>query len=146
MSALKRVSPQEAKKLIDSEGYTYLDVRSEAEYFAGHPVGAQNVPLMHAGPAGMSPNGDFLAVASAVYPKDHKIVVGCKAGGRSLRAAEALIAAGFTNIIDQRAGYDGPRDAFGKLAEPGWSPAGLPTETETPGGSYADLRKKAGLA
>lgn len=146
MSTLKRVSPHEAKKLIDDEGFTYLDVRSEAEYFGGHPAGAHNVPLLHAGPAGMTPNPDFLAVASAVYPKDQKLVVGCKAGGRSLRAAEALIAAGFTNIIDQRAGYDGPRDAFGKVAEPGWSPSGLPTEVETPGGSYADLRKKAGLA
>lgn len=146
MSTLKRVSPEEAKKLIDNEGYTYLDVRSEAEYLAGHPTGAHNVPLMHAGPAGMSPNPDFLDVVSAVYPKDQKLVLGCKAGGRSLRAAEMLIAAGFTNIIDQRAGYDGPRDSFGQLVEPGWSRVGLPSETETPGAAYADLKKKAGKA
>jgi hypothetical protein len=61
-----------------------------------------------------------------------------------MRAAQALIASGYTNVVDQRAGFDGPRDAFGGLSEPGWSTLGLPTETETPGSSYADLKKKAG--
>ena len=45
MANIPRVSPQEAKKLID-EGYTYLDVRTEVEYAAGHAVGAHNVPVM----------------------------------------------------------------------------------------------------
>ena len=144
MATIQRVSPDEAKKLLDEEGYTYLDVRSEPEYQAGHPVGAENVPLMHAGPAGMTPNPDFLAVVQAVYPKDAKLVVGCKAGGRSLKAAEMMIGAGYTNLIDQRAGFDGPRDAFGALSEKGWSPAGLPVETTTVGGSYAELKTRSG--
>lgn len=144
MANLARVSPEEAKKLMDDEGYIYLDVRSEPEYAAGHPTGAQNVPLLHAGPSGMTPNPDFLAVVQALYPKDKKIIVGCKSGQRSMRAAEALTAAGFTGIIDQRAGFEGPRNSFGQLSEPGWGPAGLPTETTTPGGSYAELSKQAG--
>ena len=144
MATIQRVSPAEAKTLIDEQGYVYLDVRSEPEFVAGHPTGAQNVPLMHAGPGGMTPNPDFLAVVQAVYPKDAKLVVGCKAGGRSLKAAEMMIAAGYTGVIDQRAGFDGPRDAFGALSEKGWSPAGLPVETTTPGGSYAELKAKAG--
>ena len=101
------------------------------------------MPIQHAGPGGMKPNPDFLAVVGALYAKDAKLVVGCKAGGRSLRAAEMLIGAGYTNIIDQRAGFDGPRDPFGALTEPGWAPAGLPVETETPGCSYAELAAKA---
>ncbi len=144
MATIQRVSPAEAKTLIDEQGYVYLDVRSEPEFVAGHPTGAQNIPLMHAGAAGMSPNPDFLAVVQAIYPRDAKLVVGCKAGGRSLKAAEMMIAAGYTGVIDQRAGFDGPRDAFGALAEKGWSPAGLPVETTTPGGSYAELKAKAG--
>ncbi len=144
MANIQRVSPADAKKLIDDEGYVYLDVRSEPEYAAGHPTGAQNVPLMHAGPAGMAPNPDFLAVVQAVYPKDAKLVVGCKAGGRSIKAAEMMASAGYTSVIDQRAGFDGPRDAFGALSEKGWSPAGLPVETTTAGGSYFELKKKAG--
>ena len=144
MATIQRVSPADAKKLVDEQGYVYLDVRSEPEFAAGHPVGAQNIPLMHAGPGGMTPNPDFLAVAQAVYPKDSKLVVGCKAGGRSLKAAEMMIAAGYTDVIDQRAGFEGPRDAFGALSEKGWGPAGLPVETTTPGGSYGELKNKAG--
>ena len=143
MANIKRVSPAEAKQLVD-EGFTYLDVRTEAEYAAGHPVGAQNVPVALAGAGGMQPNPQFLAVVQALFPKDAKLVVGCKAGGRSARAADVLTGAGYTNVVDQRAGYDGARDAFGKLTEPGWQPAGLPVETATAGGSYAELRARAG--
>ena len=142
MSDPKRVSPQEAKTLLD-EGWTYLDVRTPAEWAAGHPVAAPNVPWALTGPAGMTPNPDFLRVVDRVFGKDAKLVVGCKAGGRSLKAGQALIAAGFTNIIDQRAGYEGPRDAFGKIVEKGWSPEGLPTETATPGQSWDELKSKS---
>ena len=45
MANFKRLSPSEAKQLVD-EGWVYLDVRTEAEYAAGHPVGARNVPVM----------------------------------------------------------------------------------------------------
>jgi rhodanese-related sulfurtransferase len=143
MANIKRVSPAEAKQLVD-QGYVYLDVRTEPEYAASHPQGAQNVPVMLAGARGMAPNPDFLSVVEATYPKDARIVVGCKAGGRSLRAAEMMVGAGYTNVIDQRAGFDGARDSFGQLTEPGWAPAGLPVEAATPGGSYAELRAKAG--
>ena len=40
MANIKRVSPAEAKTLMD-EGYVYLDVRSEPEFAAGHPAGAR---------------------------------------------------------------------------------------------------------
>jgi rhodanese-related sulfurtransferase len=143
MANILRVSPEEAKKLVN-EGYTYLDVRTVVEYAAGHPTGAHNVPVMLQSPQGMAPNPEFLEVVKALYPKDAKLVVGCKAGGRSARAAEMLAGAGYANVIDQRAGFDGSRDAFGGLTEPGWAPAGLPIETATAGGSYAELRQKAG--
>ena len=43
----KRVSPQEARDLMEKDGYVYVDVRSIPEFDAGHPAGAYNVPLMH---------------------------------------------------------------------------------------------------
>ncbi|MFO0660436.1 MAG: rhodanese-like domain-containing protein [Polyangiaceae bacterium] len=95
MSDLRRVSPVEAKQLVD-EGYAYLDVRSEPEFEEGHPAGSVNVPLLHMTAGGMSPNPDFVTVVEKAFAKDAKIVVGCKAGGRSLKAAQALIAAGFS--------------------------------------------------
>jgi rhodanese-related sulfurtransferase len=71
--------------------------------------------------------------------------VGCKAGGRSLRAAETLLTAGYTNIVDQRAGWDGARDSFGQLTEQGWKPAGLPSETGSPDErAYTTLEKRSG--
>ena len=46
-------------------------------------------------------------------------------------------------MIDQRAGWDGARDAFGQVSEPGWSRAGLPTANGAePGRAYADVKAK----
>ena len=82
-----------------------------------------------------------LAVTAAAFGKDAKLVVGCKTGGRSLRAAQMLMQAGFEDVVDQRAGMIGARDAFGQLQEPGWESAGLETAVEAlPGRDYEALR------
>src|SRR5580700_544650 len=120
MTDIKRVSPQEAHELTET-GWAYVDVRSEQEFADGHAVGAFNVPIAHMAGGSMSPNPDFLAVMEKAFGKEAKIVVGCKSGGRSLRAAQALVGAGFASVVDQRAGWDGARDAFGQVGEPGWS-------------------------
>jgi rhodanese-related sulfurtransferase len=88
--SFRRLSPAEAKQLMDEQGYQLVDVRSVPEFDAGHPKGAFNVPLNHAGPAGMVPNADFVRVMEASFPKDAKLVVACKAGGRSMKAATLL--------------------------------------------------------
>ena len=145
MSDLKRISPVEAKQLVDEQGYVYLDVRSVPEFEQEHPKGARNVPLMNMGSGGMTPNPEFLSVMTRAFPKDAKLVVGCKAGSRSMRAAQLLLQNGWSNIVDQRAGFEGARDPFGQLTEPGWKPAGLPTDHGDGGaGSYARLKAPAG--
>lgn len=136
---VERISPEEAKQRQDA-GWVYLDVRSVPEFEQGHPKGAYNIPLMHMGPAGMEPNGDFMSVVERTFPRDTQLVLGCKSGGRSLRAAEMLAAAGYVNVVDQRAGWGGARDAFGQLSEPGWEAAGLPTSsTAEAGRKYEEL-------
>jgi rhodanese-related sulfurtransferase len=60
----------------------------------------------------------------AHFPKDTRLVIGCKSGGRSMQAAALLERLGFQNLVDQRAGFDGSG------AEPGWRPAGLPVATD----------------
>ncbi len=143
MSNATRISPQEANEKL-AEGWTYVDVRTAEEFEAGHPTGAVNVPLLHAGAGGMVQNADFVRVMCAAFPKDAKIICGCKAGGRSLKAVQALLVEGFTNVIDQRAGWDGARDPFGQIREPGWSRVGLPTEQGQPAGrSWDEMKKKA---
>ena len=141
MSDLPRISPQEANEKL-GEGWTYVDVRTVEEFEAGHPAGAVNVPISLAAGGGMTPNPDFLRAMEANFAKDAKLIVGCKAGGRSLRAGQALLGAGFTQVLDQHAGWDGARDPFGKL-EPGWSRVGLPTEQGQPAArSWAAVKSK----
>jgi rhodanese-related sulfurtransferase len=139
--ALKRISPEDARKLMDEEGYSYLDVRSVPEFEQGHPQGAYNVPLAHLGPAGFTPNFEFLSVVQKTFPKDAKLVVGCQSGGRSMQAATMLLSAGYTNVVDQRAGFAGGMGPSGR--EPGWGPKGLPSATEAEAGrSYDELKKR----
>ncbi|HVJ90654.1 MAG TPA: rhodanese-like domain-containing protein [Labilithrix sp.] len=118
MSGLARISPAEAHAKMTNEGYTYVDVRTPEEFAEGRPAGSINVPL----------GDDFVRAMESRFAKDARIIVGCKAGGRSMRAATALLAAGFTNILDQRAGFDAARGPFGEVSEPGWSRAGLPQD------------------
>jgi rhodanese-related sulfurtransferase len=139
---VKRISPEEARDLMDKEGYAYLDVRSVPEFAAGHPTGAYNIPLLHLGPAGMTPNPDFLAVVEKSFPRDAPLVVGCKAGGRSAKAGAVLAQAGFTSVVDQRCGYEGSPLPTGGV-EPGWRPRGLPTSTDSaPDRTYDALKAR----
>lgn len=139
-----RISPKEASEKLE-QGYVYVDVRTTEEFEAGHPKGAVNVPLMHASARGMTPNPDFVRVVSSAFSKDAKLILGCKAGSRSLRAAQLLLAEGFTNVLDQRAGWVGAPGPFGEAGEPGWSPLGLPSETGQPTGrSWNDMKSKLG--
>ena len=138
---MKRISPTEAKELLD-QGWTYLDVRSEPEFEEGHPAGAINIPLMHRGPGGMSPNPDFMKVVEAVLPKDAKLVVGCQAGGRSAKAVQQMVQSGYQNLADQYCGWGGARDPSGQVV-PGWAASGLPMESGQPEGrAYRDLAKR----
>ena len=137
----KRIPPLEAAALI-ADGWIYLDVRSVPEFEQGHPEGAFNVPLRHMGPGGMSPNADFQRVIEARFPKDARIVIGCKSGGRSLQAASILESAGYTNVVDMRGGFHGETDPFGRVGTPGWLAAGLPVATAAPGCTWSELSSK----
>lgn len=131
----KRISPKEAHELMQ-QGYVYVDVRSEPEYEASHPTGAVNIPVMHRGPVGMSPNPQFVAAFRAAFPDPDaaKVILGCAGGNRSMRAAEILEREGYDELVEQRAGFAGARDMGGRVLEPGWQEAGLPCESGAPEG------------
>jgi rhodanese-related sulfurtransferase len=141
MSNVKRVSPEEASQLM-AQGYSYVDVRTEREFSTRHPAGALNVPLGEMGPRGLVQNPEFLAVVKRLFAPDGKIIVGCASGMRSQHAAELLLGAGFTDVIDQRAGMEGARGGFGAVAEKGWAGAGLPVAQGADAGSYAALKAR----
>jgi rhodanese-related sulfurtransferase len=137
----KRVTAQEAAQLV-AEGWTYLDVRSIPEFEQGHPTGAANIPLLHAQAGRMVPNADFQKVVEANFPRDARLVVGCKSGGRSMQAVGLLETLGYQNLVDVRGGFGGERDGLGRAIVPGWAEAGLPVATQAaPGLAYAELQK-----
>ena len=129
------------QRLQSEPGAVYLDVRSVMEFEQGHPVGAWNIPILHATPSGMQPNAEFLAVASRSLPRETLIVVGCKSGQRSAMACQLLAQAGFTHCVNLDGGFSGLTDFLGRVQAPGWSQLALPSTAEpTPGKSWDELR------
>jgi rhodanese-related sulfurtransferase len=141
VSKVKAVSPEEARELL-SQGAVYVDVRSEQEFEAGHAPGAFNVPLLHLGPGGMTPNPEFLEVMQRAFGKNEQLIMGCRSGQRSLRAADMLIQAGYGDVANLTSGWEGTRDAFGRPI-PGWRAKGFPSEQgPTDGFKYADAKNR----
>jgi rhodanese-related sulfurtransferase len=126
---MNEINSQQAYDLMQTDGeYIYLDVRSVPEFEAGHAPGAVNIPLLHFEPGfGMKPNEEFTVVVSATFDKSTKLLIGCKAGGRSARACEILSQIGFTDLTNIRGGFVAATDQMGRVIEPGWSMLNLPT-------------------
>lgn len=135
-------NPHGARTLLEGDdGWVYLDVRTVEEFRAGHVPGAYNVPLLELGLGGMRPNGGFLEVIARHFTKEARLVVGCKVGGRSMRACELLAAHGYENLVNMDGGFSGRHAETGELVEEGWSGCGFPTATEPqPGRAYDALR------
>ena len=83
------ITAEEAKQIMDTEeGYIILDVRTQEEYDQGHIPGAVLIP-----------NTEIEARAEDELPdKDQLILVYCRSGNRSKKAAEILVELGYTNI------------------------------------------------
>ena len=65
----------------------YIDVRTPAEYAAGHYPGAINHPVE--------------LISEGVYPhidKDAAIILYCRSGGRAGMAQQYMAQAGFSNV------------------------------------------------
>ncbi|HEX6323343.1 MAG TPA: rhodanese-like domain-containing protein [Vicinamibacterales bacterium] len=128
---MKHATVTEAHQL-QQKGATYVDVRSTAEFNAGHPEGAVNVPLLEPDDSGqMAPNPDFVRVMKSAFDPGTQLLIGCQAGVRSLKAAQMLETFGFTDVTNVRGGFGGARDQSGAPVE-GWTTAGLPVETGAP--------------
>jgi len=142
--AIKQITPPEAHQLVQ-QGHRYLDVRTEAEFIAGHPATAVNVPVFvrDAASGQMAPNPDFLAVVERHFPKDADVVVGCMSGMRSQRAAEMMANAGYVNLHNMQGGFGGARDQSGRTVTSGWAESGLPVCKDCGAeNSYAGLRAR----
>jgi hypothetical protein len=89
----------------------------------------------------MCENPEFLAVAKALCADpSQRVILSCAMGGRSMRAAEALQAVGYSSLINMRGGFSGARRPDGTLSEQGWSGLGLPVSSEPGDRSWDALR------
>ena len=87
-AAVQKVDAAKAVSMLDSR--VVIDVRTPAEYAAGHIAGAQNIDVEA---------GDFAAKISTLDKKAAYLVY-CRSGRRSAIAADEMAKAGFTDIID----------------------------------------------
>jgi rhodanese-related sulfurtransferase len=76
----------EARRLV-AEGALLLDVRSPGEFSGGHLPGAINVPVQ-----------ELEARLREVGPDERHVVVYCRSGHRSSRAAQILREHGFAHV------------------------------------------------
>ncbi len=89
-SIYKKITPAEAKALMDGGNVIILDVRTQEEFDQGHIKNAMLLPDTEVG-----------AKAATVLPdKGAKILVYCRSGRRSALAAKELIASGYTDVLD----------------------------------------------
>ena len=143
--SVEQVMPDEAARLVESEGYVYIDVRSVPEFDQGHPAPAVNIPLLHADDrtGQMTPNPDFVRVVKAHFQEDARLVLGCRTGQRSDHAAQLLQSLGYQAVVNMRCGFSGEMTPFGQVVNPGWEEVGLPVSHDSGEGvSYESLESK----
>ena len=90
-SGYKSISQKEAKAMMDNGGVVVLDVREQSEYDSGHIKGAVLLPLG-------TINAD--TAAKAVGSKDTAVLVYCRSGNRSKKAAAVLAKLGYTAVYE----------------------------------------------
>ncbi|HSD09459.1 MAG TPA: rhodanese-like domain-containing protein [Candidatus Binatia bacterium] len=135
---IRELSPEQAAQILRLRpDAVYLDVRTEAEFSAGHPAGAYNIPVMFFDAAHRPvANADFTRVVQAALSPETSVLVGCQSGVRSQHAAEILCSLGFADVSNVAGGFGGSRAARG------WRDSGLPVESGHPAGrAYDDLKK-----
>lgn len=101
------VGVEEFAAAIHQPGVVLIDVRTPAEFAAGHLAGAKNIDV--------SDSGFSSAIASLA--KDAHYAIYCHSGNRSRAAMQLMNDAGFSHVFDLAGGISA------------WEAAGQPTTT-----------------
>jgi rhodanese-related sulfurtransferase len=109
------------------------DVRTDAEWnFVGlpdlHAIGREPVLIPWQVYPGMQRNAGFVDhLRQAGLAPETPVYFICRSGARSMAAAQAAAAAGFTRVYNVAEGFEGPPDPDGHRGiVSGWKAAGLP--------------------
>jgi len=88
------IAPVALKALMAVPGkFLLVDVRQPDEFATGHIEGAILMPL------------DTITTAYRNLPKDVKLVIYCRAGGRSAKAVSYLVSHGYTKAVSLDGGF-----------------------------------------
>lgn len=103
-SEVNDISPEDAVTRTELAYAQFVDVRTPAEYAAGHAARAINIPL------------DELPGKLDRLEKNEPVYVICRTGRRSREASDILVKNGYAWVFNVSGGMDA------------WTAAGLPTE------------------
>ena len=133
------VSPEAAfKKLRDEADSALVDVRTNAEWaFVGRPdlgscdkapllVEWQRYPDMTVNEAFVAEVEAGLSASLSQENKDRSVLFLCRSGVRSVAAARAMAAQGYTKSFNVMQGFEGGLDDEGHRGVGGWKAQGLP--------------------
>ena len=104
--AVKNVGVEEFAKMRDSKTNVVLDVRTKAEYDAGHMPGAVLIDF----------NAEDFEKKLAALDKNKTYLVHCAAGGRSAKACDKMSKMNFSSLVNLQGGFRA------------WEKAGKPVE------------------
>ena len=104
-TASTRSFAQLRQALLDHQEVALIDVREEAPFAESHPLFAANIPLSKL----------ELEVYSRIPRRDTQVTVYDNGEGLAPRAAERLVALGYTQVSLLEGGLDGWRKAGGEL-------------------------------
>jgi len=102
LSAIKKITHQQATLLMNRENAVVIDVRGESDFKQGHILGSKLLPLSK------FKNNDL---ASIEKHKDSPIIVVCNSGMTSSQACQMLQKLGFTNLHNLQGGLTEWRSA-----------------------------------
>ena len=90
LSEYRKITAEEAKKMMDEQSVTIVDVRTEEEFLGGHVPNAvlvQNETISDKAP-------------EALLDKSAVLLVYCRSGRRSAEASKKLLSLGYQNVYD----------------------------------------------
>jgi rhodanese-related sulfurtransferase len=99
---VSEITPAQARPAVEAAYVQFVDVRTPAEFAAGHAYRARNIPL------------DELMKDLNKLEKNEPVYLICQSGNRSKKAAEMLVEAGFPQAVTITGGTEA------------WKSAGLP--------------------
>jgi rhodanese-related sulfurtransferase len=102
---IQEISPTDAARELESGNATLVDVRSDADWQAGHARDAKHLE-----------RGEIeLEIEEQIPDLDQPIICYCGGGSRSALVTESLQKMGYRNVRSMKGGFRG------------WKAAGLPT-------------------